>query len=163
MDLYTEKAGILDGEADTEVDLGSHAYQIWKNAIERDPALQKTIPDLPDVVYSTKPHTPTDRGPEGVLVYVRTAEGNDALAWLDRTGKSITESQYAILKAAECEPETPAVPRHANHHSLVRKGMGGRGMRSMVPGSLGLSRFLCPTFPCPELVHLARVMNWMVE
>ena len=122
-DLFTEKAGILDGEADTEIDLGSQAYQIWKNAIERDPALQKTIPDLPGVVYSTKPHTPTDRGPEGVLVYVRTAEGNDALAWLDRSGQSITESQYAILKAAECEPDTPAVPRHANHHALVRKGL----------------------------------------
>src|ERR1044071_4181690 len=40
-DLFTEKAGILDGDADTEVDLGSYAYQIWKNAIDRDPALQK--------------------------------------------------------------------------------------------------------------------------
>src|SRR5204863_2671888 len=42
-DLFTEKAGILDGDADTEVDLGSQAYQIWKNAIDRDPSLQKTI------------------------------------------------------------------------------------------------------------------------
>src|SRR5439155_12496645 len=33
-DLFTEKAGILDGDADTEVDLGSYAYQIWKNAID---------------------------------------------------------------------------------------------------------------------------------
>ncbi len=29
-DLFTEKAGIMDGEADTEVDLASYAYQIWK-------------------------------------------------------------------------------------------------------------------------------------
>ncbi len=41
-DLYNEKAGILDGEADTEVDLASYAYQIWKNAIDADPELQKT-------------------------------------------------------------------------------------------------------------------------
>jgi len=33
--LFTEKAGILDGVADTEVDLGSYAFQIWKNAIDR--------------------------------------------------------------------------------------------------------------------------------
>src|SRR4030095_4517845 len=85
-DLFTEKAGILDGDADTEVDLGSYAYQIWKNAIDRDPALQKIIPDLPDVVYSTKPHAPTVGQPEGVLAYVRTTQGNDALAWLDRNG-----------------------------------------------------------------------------
>src|SRR5712692_5697799 len=85
-DLFTEKAGILDGDTDTEVDLGSYAYQIWKNAIDRDPALQKIIPDLPDVVYSTKPHVPTAGQPEGVLAYVRTAQGNDALAWLDKNG-----------------------------------------------------------------------------
>ena len=47
INLYNEKAGILDGEADTEVDLASYAYQIWKNAIDANPALQKTIPELP--------------------------------------------------------------------------------------------------------------------
>ena len=40
--------------------------------------------------------------PNGVLVYLRTAEGNDALAWVDKNGNSVTESQFAILKAAEC-------------------------------------------------------------
>ena len=33
VDLYNEKSGILDGEEDTEVDLASYAYQIWKNAV----------------------------------------------------------------------------------------------------------------------------------
>ena len=122
-DLFTEKAGILDGDADTEIDLGSYAYQIWKNAIDRDPTLQKVIPDLPNVVYSTRPHTPTSGQPEGVLAYVRTADGNDALTWLDKEGKPVTESQYTILKAAECSPETPALPRHGNHHDLVRKAV----------------------------------------
>lgn len=46
-DLFTEKAGILDGDADTEVDLGSYAFQIWKNAIDCDPSLEKTVRDLP--------------------------------------------------------------------------------------------------------------------
>ena len=87
-DLFTEKAGILDGDADNEVDLGSYAFQIWKNAIDRDPSLQKTIPDLPNVVYSTKPHAATPGQPEGVLAYIRTAEGNDALAWLDKSGNA---------------------------------------------------------------------------
>ena len=123
LDLYNEKAGILDGDADTEVDLGSYAFQIWKNATEQEPSLQKIIPQLPNVVYSTKPHQPTDREPEGVLVYARTAEGHDALAWVDSTGKSITESQFAILKAAECSPDTPALDRHDNHHDLVRSGV----------------------------------------
>ncbi|MEX2142220.1 MAG: helicase-related protein [Pirellulales bacterium] len=105
-DLFTEKAGILDGDGDTEVDLGSHAYQIWKNAIDRDPSLEKTIPNLPNVVFSTRPHEPNDQAPEGVLVYVRTADDNDALAWMNLRGESVTESQFAVLKAAECSPDT---------------------------------------------------------
>jgi hypothetical protein len=120
-DLFTEKAGILDGDDDTEVDLGSYAFQIWKNAIDRDPALQKIIADLPNVVFSAKPHKPTKDEPEGVLVYVRTADDNDALAWVDTNGKSITESQFAILKAAECTPKTAALARHERHHDLVRQ------------------------------------------
>ncbi len=122
-DLFTEKAGILDGDADNEVDLGSYAFQIWKNAIDRDPSLKKIIPDLPNVVYATKPHVATPGQPEGVLAYVRTADGNDALAWLDKSGAAATESQFAVLKAAECEPDTPQLPRHPNHHDLVRKAI----------------------------------------
>jgi superfamily II DNA or RNA helicase len=119
-DLFTEKAGILDGEDDAEIDLTSRAYQIWKNAIDQQPDLQTIIPDLPDVVYSTKRHGPTPGQPEGVLTFVRTAEGHDALAWLDRSGQPVTESQFAILKAAECGPAEPAQPRLANHHDLVK-------------------------------------------
>ncbi len=122
-DLFTEKAGILDGDEDAEVDLASYAYQIWKNAIDRDPELEKIIPAMPNVVYSTRPHKPTADHPEGALVYLRTAEGSDALAWINKEGTSVTESQFTILKAAECAPETPALPRHEQHHEMVAKGV----------------------------------------
>ena len=58
-----------------------------------------------------------------MLVYLRTAEGNDALAWIDKNGKSVTESQFAILQVAECQPDTPALPRLEKHHELVQKGV----------------------------------------
>ena len=122
-DLYNEKADVLDGDDDTEVDLASYAYQIWKNAIDADPSLRKTIPEMPSVVYSTQPHEPTDKQPEGALVYLKTAEGNDALAWINKDGDSVTESQFAILRAAACGPDTPAVNRLEEHHKLVRKGV----------------------------------------
>jgi Helicase conserved C-terminal domain len=123
LDLYNEKAGILDGDDDREVDLASYAYQIWKNAVDRDPTLQKTIPELASMVYSTKHHEPLPNKPPGVLVYLRTAEGNDALAWVRKDGESVTESQFEILRAAECPPETAALPRMDQHHLLVRKGV----------------------------------------
>ena len=123
VDLYNEKAGILDGDPDDEVDLASYAYQIWKNAITADSSLQKTIQELPSVVYSARSHKPTDTQPEGVLIYMRTSEGNDALAWMDSDGNSVTESQYAILRAAECRPDTAPLSRFENHHDLVKKGV----------------------------------------
>jgi len=122
-DLYTEKAGILDGEEDNDVDLSSYAYQIWKNAVDADPKLEKIIPDLPPVVYSSRSWSPTPEKPDGVLVYLKTVDGNDALSWMSKDGKSVTESQYAILRAAECQPGTPWVPRQANHHQLVQEGV----------------------------------------
>ena len=53
---------------------------------------------------------------------MRTAQGYDALTWVDRDGTIVTESQFEILRAAECPPETAALPRHETHHDLVRKG-----------------------------------------
>jgi hypothetical protein len=105
------------------VDLASYAYQIWKNAIDRDPALQKSIPALPLVAFSSRLHESTERKPHGVLVYLRTAERNDMLAWVDRHGNSVTESQFEILRAAACAPHTHAVPRQPNHHELVRQAI----------------------------------------
>ena len=122
IDLYNERAGLLDDEPDNDVDLASYAYQIWKNAITQDPSLEDGVSKLPSVVYSTQPHHPTETEPEGALIYMRTGEGNDALAWVDQNGESVTESQFTILSAAACEPDTPALPPLENHHDLVRKG-----------------------------------------
>ena len=122
LDLYNEQAGLLDDELDNDVDLASYAYQIWKNAITQDPGLEGDVSKLPSVVYSTQPHRPTETEPEGALIYMRTGEGNDALAWVDRDGQSVTESQFAILQAAECKPDTLALPPLEEHHQLVKQG-----------------------------------------
>lgn len=122
-DLYNEKAGILDGDADTEVDLASYAYQIWKNAIDAQPELQRLIPELPSVVYSTKTFTSGEGRPNGALVYLKTSQGNDALAWVDCDGNNVTQSQFEILKAAACEPDTQARDRMDEHHTIVAKGL----------------------------------------
>ena len=123
VDLYNEMSGILDGEDDTEVDLASYAYQIWKNATDADSKLKKIIPAMPPVVYSTRALMPKSTKPEGALVYMRTGEGNDALAWINSDGESVTESQFEVLRAAKCRPGADAIPRHENHHDLVSKGV----------------------------------------
>ncbi len=122
-DLFPENAGILDGDDDAEVDLASYAYQIWKNATSEKPELERAISDLPNVVYSAKPHHAVEGMPSGAIVYVKTAAGNDALAWVADDGSIVTESQLAVLRAMECDADTPAVPKGDQHHELVQKGV----------------------------------------
>jgi hypothetical protein len=138
LDLYNEKAGILDDGDEGEVDLASYAYQIWKNAIDADPALGASIPELPNVSYTARRHEEADGLPEGVLVYLRTGADNDALAWVDADGAIVTQSQLAILKAAECRPDEPALARATNHHDLVVAGVHHiLEEESQVGGALG--------------------------
>jgi len=146
LDLYHEQAGILDDEQDTDIDLVSYAYQIWKNATDANPQLKTTIPKLSPVIYATK--TVPDAGitpsaPPGVLVYLRTDEGSNtayssALAWIDRDGHSVTESQFAVLRAAECAIDTPALPRQEQHHKLVEAAVSHiLTERKIIGGQLG--------------------------
>ncbi len=114
--LYNEKSGALDDQ-DDEVDLGSFALGIWQDATRDNPALLKSIESLPDVVFSAKAVAPALA--PGALVFLRTAEGANALARVDTEGHLLSESPRAILEAAACAFDTPALPRAENHHELI--------------------------------------------
>lgn len=119
-ELYTEKKGILDDEEDGEVDLASYAYQIWKSAIDARPVLKKDIPNMSNVVYSTKKNTEGE-SKQGVITYAKTPSGSDMLMWMDVNKKIVTQSQKTILDALACDYNTPAEkPPLDNHHELVR-------------------------------------------
>jgi len=144
--LSLQTAGALDDQ-DDEVDLASYAWQIWKTATQDNPELARKIEALPPVIYTAKrtPSSPTllpagegsrfpspsGRGARGegdflgnsALVYVKSPEGNDHLAWVNALGQAITESQFTILRIAECTPEEPALERAENHHDLVAAGL----------------------------------------
>jgi superfamily II DNA or RNA helicase len=122
LNLYNERSGVLDEAEEGDVDLTSEALQIWQSAIDANPALKGMIEKLPDVVYSTRDHEPTGSDPEGVLLYLRTDGGTDALAWVDKDGNSVTQSQMRILRMARCSIDTPPLPRHPQHHELVTRG-----------------------------------------
>jgi superfamily II DNA/RNA helicase len=122
LDLYNEKSGVLDGDEDAEVDLTSEAFQIWKKATDHNPALKKTIEEMPNVVYSTRAHISQPTQPNGVLLYMKTTDGNDSLIYIDAEGNRVTQSQLAVLRLAACIESTPAIPRNEQHHELVKKG-----------------------------------------
>jgi superfamily II DNA or RNA helicase len=136
-DLYNEKSGILDEEEDIEVDLASYAYQIWKNAIDAQPELAKLIPDLPDVVYATKGGS-KDQEINGSIVYTKTHNENDILAWVDEKNKIVTQSQFQILKAVKCGPDEESLERFEKHHDLVKFGLNHiKETEAKVGGQLG--------------------------
>jgi superfamily II DNA or RNA helicase len=124
-DLYNEKAGILDEEDDTEVDLTSWCYQIWKNGCKEHPELKNKIPELPDVVYATKKADSAQpaAGETGVIVYARTSDDNDCLAWVDEKGEMVSRSPLEILKALKCDYDEPPLPRKDCHHELTSKAL----------------------------------------
>ena len=138
-DLYNEKAGIIDGdEDDSDVDLASFAYQIWKNALDDNPRLKKIVEDLPNNIYTTRKMITNGEEKEGTIVYVRTADDTDMLSYIDTKGTIITQSQLKILKTAFCTDKTEAIPRMENHHDLVNKGIeAAHEAEKNTGGSLG--------------------------
>ncbi len=120
--LYNEQSNILDEEEDGEVDLASYAYQIWKNATDANPQLNNIIPELANVVYTTKQNI-EDKEKQGVIVYSRTAEDNDVLVWVNESGEIITQSQLTILKGAQCNADCVPLEKIPQHHGLVAKAL----------------------------------------
>lgn len=136
-DLYNEKAGLLDDEDESEVDLASYAYQIWKNAIDSNPNLEKLIPDLPNVIYATK-KAKESQELNGSIVYAKTSKENDILTWIDSEENIVTQSQFRILRAINCQPDEKALEKFDKHHKLVKIGLEHiREVEKKVGGQLG--------------------------
>lgn len=135
-DIYNEKGGILDDPEDDEVDLSSYAWQIWNDATKNNEGLKAAVENLASVVYSAKDRA--EQMADGVLVYLRTPDDNDALAWLDGARRVVTESQLDILRAAACTPDTLARTRASAHHDLVRQAVSNLlAQEKIVGGNLG--------------------------
>ena len=113
-----------------------------------NPGLKKIIEDMPNLVYSARrlddPTAPIRSlpfpAPKGVLVYLKSATGSDSLAWIDEQGKSVTQSHYAILRAAESTLATEAAPRSDRHHDLVYRAFDLVAEREALGGALGSPR-----------------------
>jgi hypothetical protein len=122
--LYDEHAPIEEiDEPGGEVDWASMAYEIWRRATEDDPELKALVEGLPDVVYATR--RAREESSPGVVVYVQTELGYDALAFTDLDGNSRLLSPHEALTLAACEPETEALARLDDHHELVAQAVTG--------------------------------------
>ena len=136
-DMYNEKSGSLDDdEDDSDVDLASQAYQIWKNATDANPKLKQIIPALSDVIYSTKrAASPLE---DGVITYVKTHNDYDVLSWYNSKGEIISQSQKKILQTMACSADTKVEEPLDNHFDLVKSAVENIKQESTsVSGILG--------------------------
>lgn len=136
-DMYNEKSGVLDeDEDDSDVDLASLAYQVWKNATDANPKLKEIIPELADVIYSTK--RTQDVTNDGVITYIKTHNDYDLLTWYDAQGNIKSQSQKTILRALECSADEPAQETLENHFDLVKTAVeNSKTENTGVSGILG--------------------------
>lgn len=136
-DMYNEKSGSLDDdEEDVDVDLGSQAYQIWKNATDANLELKRIIPAIPNIAYSTK--AANDISEDGVITYARTYNDFDVLTWYNSKGEIVSQSQKRILQTMACAIHEPCLPPQDNHLALVEKAVKGiKNENTNVGGILG--------------------------
>ena len=139
-DMYNEKSGSLDeDEDDVDVDLGSQAFQIWKNATDANPELKRIIPEIPNIAYSTKQANSAIE--DGVITFARTYNDFDVLTWFNSKGEIVSQSQKRILQAMACSLNEPRLEPQENHLELVEKAIKGiKNENTNVGGILG-SRF----------------------
>ena len=139
-DMYNEKSGSLDeDEDDMDVDLGSQAFQIWKNATDANPELKRIIPEISNIAYSTKKASSAIE--DGVITYARTYNDFDVLTWYNSKGEIVSQSQKRILQAMSCSFNEPRLEPQDNHLELVEKAIKGiKNENTNVGGILG-SRF----------------------
>ncbi|MDX9869033.1 MAG: helicase-related protein, partial [Kiritimatiellia bacterium] len=139
-DLFNEKSGIMDDDEETEVDLASQAFEIWKAATGADPTLRERVAGLADIVYATK-RNGSEPPRQGVITYARTPYGNDMLCWMNERQELVSQSPQTILQALSCDSLTPNLPPLATHHELVASTV--RGISSEKVSTLGIlgSRF----------------------
>ena len=122
--VYDESSSYAPAGGLDEVDPVSMAYEIWRHAKDNHPDLAQRVASLPNIVYSTK-HTTTTAPDTGVLVHTQTVAGADAFAFVEPSGQARRVTPQEALKLAECEPDTPSLPRLDDHHDLTAAALGG--------------------------------------
>jgi hypothetical protein len=136
-DIFNEKSGSLDDDDDdSDGDLASQAYQIWKNATDKNPELKQIIPALSIIIYSTK--KASSSAEDGVITYAKTHNDYDVLSWYDSKGNMISQSQKKILQAMACKPDEPDLEPLDNHFDLVKQAVDNMKQETTsVSGILG--------------------------
>ncbi|MFQ4150345.1 SNF2-related protein [Arthrobacter sp. LAPM80] len=125
----SDLAGLYDAtqvSADTavaatldDVDVGSFALQVWRDAIEADPTVEGRVRGLPNLVTASRSVSHDPLAEEGVLSFLRTRSGIDSLVWVGVDKAVASRSPLQILRLAACPPDTSVSPRDRRHFALL--------------------------------------------
>lgn len=110
---------LADPEDAIGVDAASQAFLEWSAAIQRDPALAKRIPELPDLLHSTRPGPPPAPFKDGLACFVRTTRGFDAYGYASSPTEVQLVTGQEVLSLFRCPPETRALPDRQDNDELL--------------------------------------------
>jgi len=114
-------------EGDIGVDAASQAYLEWSSAIAVRPELAIQVPELPDLLRSTKHGPPPAGFNDGLACFVRTTRGFDAYGYADSQGGVQLVTGQEVLALFRCTPETPGMPDRKDNDNLLSALVRGQG------------------------------------
>ena len=157
--IAAKYSGVFDSkESEHDVSLSAKARKVWLDAIKKQPSLEQKIKELPKSAYSSKVfQAENDKNPEGVLALARLQSGENALAYINSEGDSVTESQSKIFEMAECELSTRLANRHEKHFPLVEKARDKITLRRLSPNSV--SHAICNQLLQDENINKDHVLR----
>ncbi|MCG3769471.1 MAG: hypothetical protein JW384_00593 [Nitrosomonadaceae bacterium] len=101
------------------MDAASLAFGIWSKALLEDPSIAQRIPNLPDLVHSTKSGPGPTGFAGGVGCFVRTDRGFDAYGYAQGDGQVRLVTGQEILRIFACEPSTPGLDNREDNDLLL--------------------------------------------
>ncbi len=116
-----------DLEDDIGVDAASQAYLEWSSAIAANPGLAAQVPELPDLLRSTRPGPPPAGFQDGLGCFVRTSRGFDAYGYADSSGSVQLVTGQEILALFRCTLETKGLPDRSDNDDLIAALVKGQG------------------------------------
>ena len=116
-DLYEGR--VPDEDDADDVDAASRAFEIWREACEREASLEQRIPGLPDLIDSTRAARGGER--DRLLAFIRTASGVDGFGTVlvDGSGARLMTGAEA-LEAFAAEPQDQPLARLDGHDALTQ-------------------------------------------
>ena len=113
---FFDETSALHGLDEEEVDYTSMAYEIWRDAEQRHPALARRAANLPLQAHATRVRGGSE---QGILACTTSSSQVDQVFFQPTHGEMRAVTPLDALTLSACSPDTPGLPRQEGHFDTV--------------------------------------------